>query len=72
MPEFEAVTLNDPSSPLTATFVPAAGMIGTSLADDGVEFLGQRRGLDAYVTAGKTMGIPHPLSVGKSVERQHI
>lgn len=33
-------------------------MIGTSLADDGVEFLGQRRGLDAYVTDGKTMGIP--------------
>jgi aldose 1-epimerase len=58
MPELEAVTLKDPSSSLTATFVPTAGMIGTSLADDGVEFLGQRRGLDAYVTAGKTMGIP--------------
>jgi aldose 1-epimerase len=58
MPEFEAVTLKDPSSSLTATFVPGAGMIGTSLADDGIEFLGQRRGLDAYVSAGKTMGIP--------------
>ena len=58
MAEFESVTLNDPSSSLTATFVPGAGMIGTSLADDGVEFLGQRRGLDAYVTLGKTMGIP--------------
>jgi galactose mutarotase-like enzyme len=58
MPAFEAVTLKDPSSSLTATFVPTAGMIGTSLADDGVEFLGQRRGLDAYVNAGKTMGIP--------------
>ena len=33
-------------------------MIGTSLTDDGVELLGQRRGLDAYLTAGKTMGIP--------------
>ena len=54
----ESVTLRDPSSSLTATYVPAAGMIGTSLADDGVEFLGQRRGLDAYVTDGKTMGIP--------------
>lgn len=52
------LTLRDPSSALTATFVPAAGMIGTSLADDGVELLGQRRGLDAYVTSGKTMGIP--------------
>ena len=58
MPELESVTLKDPSSSLRATFVPLAGMIGTSLSDDGVEFLGQRRGLDAYVTAGKTMGIP--------------
>ncbi|WP_407686904.1 aldose 1-epimerase [Mycobacterium sp. HUMS_1102779] len=52
------VTLRDPSSPLAARFVPGAGMIGTSLTDDGVELLGQRRGLDAYVEAGKTMGIP--------------
>ena len=58
MPEFERVTLRDPSSSMTATFVPTAGMIGTSLADGDEEFLGQRRGLDAYVTAGKTMGIP--------------
>jgi aldose 1-epimerase len=58
MPEFETVTLRDPSSSLTATYVPAAGMIGTSLSDDGVELLGQRRGLQAYVSAGKTMGIP--------------
>ncbi|RDH74705.1 aldose 1-epimerase [Mycolicibacterium moriokaense] len=58
MPEFESVTLRDPSSPLAATYVPDAGMICTSLADDGVEYLGQRRGLEAYVTNGKTMGIP--------------
>ena len=58
MPSSRSVTLHDPSSSLTATFVPGAGMIGTSLADDGVELLGQRRGLDAYVTDGKTMGIP--------------
>src|ERR1700750_3038218 len=58
MPEFEEVTLRDPSSSLTATYVPAAGMICTSLADGDVEYLGQRRGLDAYVTNGKTMGIP--------------
>lgn len=56
--EFEAITLSDPASALTATFVPGAGMIGTSLADDGVELLGQRRGLAAYVSAHKTMGIP--------------
>jgi aldose 1-epimerase len=58
MPEFQTVTLRDPMSSLTATYVPAAGMICTSLADDGDEYLGQRRGLDAYVTNGKTMGIP--------------
>ena len=58
MPEFETVTLRDPSSSLTATYVPIAGMVGTSLSDDGVELLGQRRGLNAYVTTGKTMGIP--------------
>lgn len=52
------VTLRDPSSPIAARFVPGAGMIGTSLTDDGVELLGQRRGLTAYVEAGKTMGIP--------------
>src|SRR6201991_1411317 len=58
MPEFESVTLNDPSSSVTAAFVPVAGMVGTSLADGGDEFLGQRRGLNAYVRTGKTMGIP--------------
>lgn len=58
MADFESVVLRDPSSSLTATYVPGAGMICTSLADDGVEFLGQRRGLQAYVSDGKTMGIP--------------
>jgi aldose 1-epimerase len=52
------VTLRDPSSPLEAQFVPEAGMIGVSLTDSGVQLLGQRRGLDAYVADGKTMGIP--------------
>lgn len=58
MADLETVTLKDPSSSLTATYVPHAGMIGTSLKDDGVELLGQRRGLHAYMTTGKTMGIP--------------
>jgi galactose mutarotase-like enzyme len=52
------VTLRDPTSPVAAQFVPDAGMIGTSLTDSGAQLLGLRRGLDAYVTAGKTMGIP--------------
>lgn len=54
----QIVTLTDPSSPVAAQFVPGAGMIGTSLTDAGTELLGQRRGLQAYVEAGKTMGIP--------------
>lgn len=58
MADYQPVILRDPSSELTASYVPVAGMICTSLADDGVEFLGQRRGLQAYVTSGKTMGIP--------------
>ena len=62
----------DPSSPVAAQFVPDAGMIGTSLTDAGAELLGQRRGLDAYLTAGKTMGIPILYPVGKSVGRQQL
>ncbi|HYJ57511.1 MAG TPA: aldose 1-epimerase, partial [Mycobacterium sp.] len=58
MDEFETVTLRDPSSALAATYVPVAGMVATSLSDDGVELLGQRRGLQAYVSNHKTMGIP--------------
>ncbi|MGE2715474.1 aldose 1-epimerase [Mycolicibacterium litorale] len=58
MAEYQPVTLCDPSSSVTASYVPGAGMICTSLADGGVEFLGQRRGLEAYITSGKTMGIP--------------
>jgi aldose 1-epimerase len=52
------ITLRDPSSPVAAQFAADVGMIGTSLTDSGVQLLGQRRGLDAYLTAGKTMGIP--------------
>lgn len=52
------VTLSDPSSPIQAQFVPDGGMIGASLTDAGAQLLGQRRGLDAYVTDAKTMGIP--------------
>ncbi len=58
MAEVQPVTLHDPSSTLTATYVPAAGMICTSLADGTAEYLGQRRGLRAYIADGKTMGIP--------------
>ena len=53
----EAIKL-DSGSGLTATFVPETGMIGVSLRDSGVELFGQRRGLDAYLAEGKTMGLP--------------
>ena len=58
MAQLPSIVLKDPSSDLTATFVPSAGMICTSLSDGGVELLGQRRGLQAYLRTGKTMGIP--------------
>jgi galactose mutarotase-like enzyme len=47
---------------LAATFVPEAGMVGSSLRHRGEELLGQRGGLDAYVAERKTFGIPllHP------------
>ncbi|EUA40450.1 aldose 1-epimerase family protein [Mycobacterium avium subsp. avium 2285 (R)] len=54
----DVVALRDPVSSVVARFIPRAGMIGTSLRDGEVELLGQRRGLDAYVADGKTMGIP--------------
>lgn len=33
-------------------------MVCTSLSDDGVELLGQRKGLQAYVNDAKTLGVP--------------
>jgi galactose mutarotase-like enzyme len=47
---------------LTATFVPDAGMVGSSLRHRGDELLGQRGGLEGYVAERKTFGIPllHP------------
>ncbi|MCW2951665.1 MAG: Aldose 1-epimerase [Conexibacter sp.] len=57
-----AVRLVAATSPLSATFVPGAGMVGVSLRDGDDELLGQRGHLAAYVRDGKTMGIPllHP------------
>src|SRR5262245_6757861 len=58
MPEFEYVTLHDPSSSLTATYVPKAGMVCTSISGYCVELLCQRRGMRPYVTTHLTMAIP--------------
>ena len=43
---------------IDAAFVPAAGMVGTSLTLNGVELLGRRAGLTEYVEHAKTFGIP--------------
>jgi galactose mutarotase-like enzyme len=43
---------------LEATFVPDAGMVGSSLRHRGEELLGQRGGLDAYRERGSSFGIP--------------
>jgi len=54
--------IHSPSGRLSATFAPDANCVCSSLTCDGVELLGQRNGLDAYVAKGSTMGIPllHP------------
>jgi aldose 1-epimerase len=50
------------SGELEATFIPSAGLVGSSLTHRGEELLGQRKGLDRYVSTGSTFGIPflHP------------
>ncbi len=50
--------LRDDASDLVASFVPAAGMLCSSLQCGGRELLAQRGGVDAYATLGKTMGVP--------------
>lgn len=57
LPELSAITLTSPSG-LATTFVPGAGMVGTSLKHHGEELLGQRDGLVGYVSEGHTFGIP--------------
>ena len=58
--QLEAVVLVGES--VRATFVPAAGMIGSSLQHRGEELLVQRGGLDAWRGTGKSFGLPllHP------------
>jgi aldose 1-epimerase len=44
--------------PFAATWLPEHGMVGASLRHEGRELLGQRGGLDAYLTKGSAFGIP--------------
>jgi aldose 1-epimerase len=56
------VRLRAPGGELEATFVPAAGLVGSSLTHRGEELLSQRRSLEEYAERGSTFGIPflHP------------
>lgn len=59
-PELPTVTEVKLTSPdgLVATFIPEAGMVGSSLTHRGEELLGQRDGLVGYISGGHTFGIP--------------
>ncbi len=52
------ISLQDERGALEATFVPAAGMLCSSLRHRGDELLAQNAGVPAYAQRGKTMGIP--------------
>jgi galactose mutarotase-like enzyme len=56
------ITIADPDGTLEATFIPEAGMIGSSLRHEGEELFDQRDGLVPYVDHGSTFGLPllHP------------
>lgn len=59
--QYTAVTLASPAddpTALTSTWIPGAGMVGSSLTHRGAEILGLRAGLAAYVSEAKTFGIP--------------
>ncbi len=58
MLSFATIEASSPDATTVATFVPAAGMVCCSLTVGGEERLSQRRGLDAYASAGSTMGLP--------------
>jgi aldose 1-epimerase len=53
-----AVTLTGPGGELSATFLPGAGMICSSLVHRGEQLLGQRNGLEAYLERGSSFALP--------------
>ncbi len=53
-----AVTLTGPGGELSATFLPTAGMICSSLTQRGEELLAQRKGLTAYLERQSTFALP--------------
>ncbi|MFT6563333.1 MAG: galactose mutarotase-like enzyme [Actinomycetes bacterium] len=59
-PDFPLLNVVSMSSPddLVVSFIPGAGMVGSSILHRGKEILGMRGGLGAYLESGKTFGIP--------------
>jgi aldose 1-epimerase len=55
---FLAYVLHDDAADMHTTWVPGAGMLGASLMCDGMEFLWQGAGVEAYARERKFMGIP--------------
>ncbi|HEY2600962.1 MAG TPA: aldose 1-epimerase [Thermoleophilaceae bacterium] len=53
-----ALTLDGGDDGIRVTFVPGAGMVACSLEHRGEELLGQRGGLEHYISDRSTMGIP--------------
>jgi aldose 1-epimerase len=56
------ITIAGPDGTLEATFVPEAGMIGSSLRHEGEELFEQGDGLQPYIDHGSTFALPllHP------------
>ena len=73
-PEFPDLTQYVLSSPfdVDVTFVPGAGMVGSSLTQGGQELLGMRGGLGAYRESGKTFGIPLLAPWANRLEHTHF
>jgi len=69
-PSLDRVTLVSPDG-VEAAFVPAAGMVGVSLALDGVELLAHRHGLEGYLGRGSTFGIPLLAPWANRVAQRH-
>jgi len=56
-PHLSVVSMSSPDD-LVVSFIPSAGMVGSSIRHRGEEILGMRGGLGSYLESGKTFGIP--------------
>lgn len=62
MTTLDSITVRSSDGRIEAEFVPGANLLCCSLRHDGVEYLDQGEGVEAYAERGKTMGVPllHP------------